>query len=208
MNLEKMEQIRAHLLEATDNQELPENIKEAEDRFHATTGEAITCGFCEMGIEAKYTAIGRTGNYIVPVKFIWLPEGLLPRDNACHVCVDCYRVNLGLTEEELDDIMASIEGRVDAGSSLEVAMEDSVLEWCSINLFIAGESVQVKQAVRKQIELKRGGAPAPDAIIDDVDTGESADKRTAFVPEVTSNDGERDSTPPSNVSDDGDVLHL
>ena len=146
-----MEQIDKHVKEQMKEAMLIEscNIVDAERAFNAIYGENIQCGFCSEFVEVDYTEIQGA---LFPVNFVWLPRGLIQNDTACHLCVDCLRVNRGITEEDKECIMDNIKARVKKGSNLEIALEQAVMTWCVTALTISGKSVEVRRAVRKQME--------------------------------------------------------
>ena len=125
-----------------------QNLPQAKELYQAKE-RTVQCCFCESWVEVKWTKLK---GFTVPLGFIHLPDGILGNGNSEHLCNDCLRVNMGLTQDELSAIMTDVTERVKSGTAFEIAIEDAILTWAYANLFVAGQSPLVRQAVRKQLE--------------------------------------------------------
>lgn len=172
------------------------SIRSAEKLYKLDAGTRIQCGFCGVDVYVAYAEVQLEGSdYFVPEGFVYLPEGMFEGDDPCHISYDAFRVNMGLQDAELEDILHMVEiatglqevsievpwgmrirkcmlsalGSILRASGLSVriglsdeeaprpkplavALEDSILTWCALNLPQAGSENEIKQAVQKQVE--------------------------------------------------------
>ena len=152
------------------------DIAEAEIAYNAIYGEEVLCGFCSSVVRVDFQE--HEAEYY-PMQFVWLPEGMMEGDEPCHLCVDCLRVNRGLTEAEKRGIMAATRQRaIDEGANLRIALEQAIMAWCAVSLPIAGENVNIRQSVFKQVSAYgEDGEVATDAAV----TGQAADVPAASI---------------------------
>ncbi len=147
---------------------------DAESYYGAAYGEILTCASCGLQVRAdyqyqtikdEYTNQSRS-QYCVPDGFVFLSEGWpdemvafingeppgITYSPPLHICDDCFRVHSGLTDTDIEEIVAETEHRMEMGVDDLIALTEACQIWAGVNLPFAGNEPEVWIVVEEQVK--------------------------------------------------------
>ena len=137
----------------------PACIHDAEPFYGATYGEILGCCYCGAQIRVDYQV--NEDKTCTPTSFVFLNEGLPEYDEGTetyihtpplHVCLDCFRVLSGLTEEDIASIIDDRESRINSGADEPIALSEACQVWAARELPISGNEPEVWIEIEEQVK--------------------------------------------------------